>query len=115
MLSSSRRDPERVEAPAPTKSSKLPEEGEGTDWVAGDGTSNIPDGFSIKGNASSKIYHPVESNSYEATIAEIYFASPEAATRAGYRPPKNLQVAGEGVAAALADAAAEAVQESDAE
>lgn len=102
-------------AAAPTRSNKLPESGEGVDWVAGDGTSNIPEGFTIKGNASSKIYHPVESPSYEATIAEIYFASPESATTAGYRPPKNLQVAGEGVASAVKAAAAEAVEEADAE
>lgn len=74
-----------------TRSSLLPTEGEGTDWVPGDGTQNIPDGFPLKGNASSRIYHPEESSSYEKTIAEIYFATPEAAEAAGYRLPKTLQ------------------------
>ncbi len=102
--------PEVEEAPKPTASSKLPTEGQGEDWVAGDGTNNIPEGFPLKGNASSRIYHPRESGSYDVTVAEIYFSSPEAAERAGYRLPKNLQAAGESVAAAAAEAAAEAAE-----
>lgn len=69
----------------------FPVEGEGTDWVAGDGTNVVPEGFAIKGNASSHIYHPASSPSYDDTIAEIYFSSPEMAERAGYRLPKSLQ------------------------
>ena len=69
----------------------FPVEGEGTDWVAGDGTNVVPEGFAIKGNASSHIYHPASSPSYDDTIAEIYFSSPDAAERAGYRLPKSLQ------------------------
>lgn len=83
-------------APSPsTRSSKLPGEGEGTDWVAGDGTQDVPEGFPLKGNASSRIYHPEESSSYNKVIAEIYFATPEAAEAAGYRLPKSLQPSGE--------------------
>jgi trigger factor len=91
-------------------SGKLPSEGEGTDWVAGDGTDDVPDGFPLKGNASSRIYHPEASPSYGNTIAEIYFATPEAAEAAGYRLPKSLQQAGEdaaGTAASMAEKAAE--------
>lgn len=84
-------------------SSNLPAEGEGTDWVAGDGTNEIPDGFTIKGNASSHIYHPEASPSYDNTIAELYFSSPEAAERAGYRMPKSLEKAGEAAATAGGD------------
>ncbi|MDQ3539933.1 MAG: trigger factor [Chloroflexota bacterium] len=84
-------------------SGNLPAEGEGTDWVAGDGTNDIPDGFTIKGNASSHIYHPEASSSYDNTIAEIYFSSPEAAERAGYRMPKNLEKAGEAAATTAGD------------
>jgi small subunit ribosomal protein S1 len=98
------------EAPKATASSKLPSEGQGEDWVAGDGTNNIPEGFALKGNASSRIYHPQESGSYDVTVAEIYFATPEAAERAGYRLPKNLQAAGESAAAAAAKAAEEAAE-----
>lgn len=115
---------EGEEAPAPadgptahrTAASKLPDEGEGSDWVSGDGTNNVPDGFSIKGNASSKIYHPIESPNYNNTIAEIYFATPEAAERFGYRLPKTLQHAAEAAAnsaANLARAAADAASEEE--
>lgn len=45
-----------------------------------------PDGFPIKGNASSHIYHVEGDASYGATIPEICFASEEAAQAAGYRP-----------------------------
>ena len=115
---------EGEEAPAPadgptthrTAASKLPEEGEGSDWVAGDGNNVVPDGFSIKGNASSKIYHPIESPNYNNTIAEIYFATPDAAERFGYRLPKTLQHAAEAAAnsaANLARAAADAASEEE--
>ena len=107
---------EAEEAPATRAaqaSSKLPTEGEGELWVAGDGTANVPDGFPIKGNASSKIYHPEASPSYKNTIAELYFATPEAAESMGYRLPKTMQNAGAaaaGTAASLAEQAAEAAE-----
>ena len=103
---------------AKTSSNRLPTEGEGVDWVAGDGTDAVPAGFDIKGNASSRIYHPVESSSYSNTTAEIYFATGEAAEKAGYRLPKNLQASGgaaEGAAQAVAKAAAEGAEETSAE
>jgi H+-translocating NAD(P) transhydrogenase subunit alpha len=78
-------------ADATPRNSRLPEHGEGTDWVAGDGTQDVPDGFPIKGNANSGLYHPKESHSYENTRAEIYFASAEAAESHGYRLPKAMQ------------------------
>jgi len=95
-------------------SSKLPSEGEGTDWMAGDGTNDIPDGFTIKGNASSRIYHPEASPSYDNTIAELYFANPDAAERAGYRLPKSMPQTGTDAseeASDLAEAAADAVDD----
>jgi hypothetical protein len=58
--------------------------------VRGDGTAVCPPGFPVKGNAQSKIYHAPESRVYEQTIAELCFATAEAAQAAGYRPPKNL-------------------------
>jgi hypothetical protein len=58
--------------------------------VPGDGTAVCPSRFPIKGNAQSKIYHTAASRVYGQTIAEICFATPEAAEAAGYRAPKNL-------------------------
>ena len=58
--------------------------------IRGDGSATCPDGFPVKGNAQSKIYHTPESRSYAKTVAEFCFATAEAAQAAGYRPPRNL-------------------------
>ena len=117
-----------VEASAPTSepmvedekpaskaaSDRLPSSGEGTGWVAGDGTNTIPDGFEIKGNVSSKIFHPTDSPSYSNTAAEIYFASEEAALAEGYRLPKNMhRDAGNMAADAVLDPAGDVAEEVD--
>jgi hypothetical protein len=57
--------------------------------VAGDGSHDCPDGFPIKGNASSMIYHRPGQSSYERTIPEFCFASAADAEAAGYRPPRR--------------------------
>ncbi len=95
--------------------SSLPADGEGTDWVAGDGTHTVPDGFPIKGNADSRIYHPEASPSYDNTIAEIYFATPEAAESLGYRLPKSMQRAGADASAEASDLAAAAADAAETE
>lgn len=77
--------------PAAKRSSKLPASGEGEEWLPGDGTRNVPEGFPIKGNADSGLYHPPASHSYTNTIAEIYFANVEAAEAHGYTLPKSLR------------------------
>jgi large subunit ribosomal protein L17 len=43
-----------------------------------------PAGFDIKGNADSMKFHTTESQWYEATIAEVWFNSTEAAEAAGF-------------------------------
>ena len=43
-----------------------------------------PEGFTIKGNERSMKYHLPDSNSYSRTIAEVWFASEEAAQQAGF-------------------------------
>ena len=53
--------------------------------VEGDGTTNCPPGFPVKGNAQSGIYHEPGQASYPNTLAEFCFASAEAAEAAGYR------------------------------
>ncbi len=50
-----------------------------------------PAGFSIKGNASSKLYHRPGTPFYDSTIAEVWFASAEAAEAAGFALPKSQQ------------------------
>jgi hypothetical protein len=62
--------------------------GDGYVHMSGDEL-NCPEGYPIKGNARSHIYHLPGGSSYQATIPEICFASEEAAEAMGYRPRKN--------------------------
>ncbi|MBN4047658.1 F0F1 ATP synthase subunit gamma [Acidimicrobiaceae bacterium AH-315-P05] len=52
-----------------------------------------PQGFTIKGNDDSMLYHRPDSRSYKVTIAEVWFDTPERAEAAGFRlagtHPKN--------------------------
>ena len=51
----------------------------------------MPDGFPIKGNAESKLYHNENSSFYGRTKAEVWFASDAAAEAAGFsKPPSQL-------------------------
>jgi large subunit ribosomal protein L17 len=54
---------------------------------AADGSA--PEGFTVKGNEDSKLYHTPESPSYGATVAEVWFRTAEAAEAAGFSKPKN--------------------------
>ncbi len=49
----------------------------------------MPEGFEIKGNASSKLYHVPGSSFYNRTKAEVWFASAEDAEAAGFELPKS--------------------------
>ena len=53
--------------------------------VVGKGAQECPDGYPVKGNASSLIYHLPGGGSYERTIPEFCFASERDAEAAGYR------------------------------
>ncbi|MCE5291351.1 MAG: 50S ribosomal protein L17 [Nocardiaceae bacterium] len=56
-----------------------------------------PEGFPIKGNASSKLYHVPGSRFYNSTVAEIWFADEASAEAAGYQlPPSQREKAEEG-------------------
>ncbi|MGE3326880.1 MAG: 50S ribosomal protein L22 [Acidimicrobiia bacterium] len=48
---------------------------------------SAPEGFTIKGNADSMLYHTTDSRWYEQTVAEVWFDSVESAEAAGYRAP----------------------------
>jgi large subunit ribosomal protein L22 len=48
---------------------------------------SAPEGFSIKGNAQSMLYHVEGTRYYKATKAEVWFASEEAAEAAGFSKP----------------------------
>ena len=60
------------------------------EWISGpesaapldDGTA--PEGFRIKGNADTMLFHTEESPYYGRTRAEVWFSSEEAARAAGF-------------------------------
>jgi len=45
-----------------------------------------PTGWTIKGNEDSMLYHTTDSPSYKQTIAEVWFADEETASKAGFTP-----------------------------
>jgi len=50
-----------------------------------------PEGFDIKGNEDSKLYHVPGTPHYDRTDAEVWFASEEAAEAAGFSKPASQQ------------------------
>lgn len=54
-----------------------------------------PEGFPIKGNASSKLYHVPGSSHYNRTVAEVWFATAEDAENAGFQLPPSQRKAKE--------------------
>jgi large subunit ribosomal protein L17 len=54
-----------------------------------DDPAEAPEGFPIKGNDSSKLYHGPGSSHYDRTEAEVWFATPEAAEAAGFELPPS--------------------------
>jgi large subunit ribosomal protein L4 len=50
---------------------------------------SAPNGFDIKGNADSMLYHVPGSRFYDRTVAEIWFATAEDAEAAGYQLPPS--------------------------
>jgi uncharacterized membrane protein ArfC len=43
-----------------------------------------PEGWTIKGNEDSMLYHTPDSPSYKQTIAEVWFNDEDVATKAGF-------------------------------
>lgn len=62
---------------------------EDEDAVPGDGTTECPAGFPIKGNGRSRLYHMPEGFAYPRTKPEVCFRTPEAAEKAGFRRAKG--------------------------
>jgi large subunit ribosomal protein L17 len=55
-----------------------------------------PEGYPIKGNADSMLYHVPDSAFYDRTVAEVWFATEEDAERAGFSLPASQQDKEEG-------------------
>ena len=56
-----------------------------------DDPQEAPEGFEIKGNADSMLYHAPGTSFYDRTVAEVWFASAEAAEAAGFSLPASQQ------------------------
>jgi large subunit ribosomal protein L22 len=56
-----------------------------------DDDGNPPEGFEIKGNAQSMLYHTPDSRYYKATKAEVYFDTVESAEAAGFSAPSTAE------------------------
>ncbi len=50
-----------------------------------------PEGFPIKGNADSMLYHVPDSEYYDRTVAEVWFATAEDAEAAGFSLPPSQE------------------------
>ncbi|GAB3485239.1 50S ribosomal protein L4 [Flexivirga lutea] len=76
--------------PATTEAaaSEVAEGGFGADSAAplADGASPDPQTFTVKGNKDSMKYHVAGSRWYDATVAEVWFKTAEAAAAAGFAP-----------------------------
>lgn len=59
------------------------------DSVPGNGTATAPDGYPIKGNARSGIYHVPGGFAYGRTVATEFYRTAEAAEAAGLRASKS--------------------------
>jgi len=70
-----------AEDAAPAEAAAAPH-GEGSHAPLEDGS--MPEGFPIKGNADSMKFHQPDGRWYENTVAEVWFATPEAAEAAGF-------------------------------
>ena len=51
----------------------------------------MPEGFPVKGNDDSKLYHNEDSPFYGRTKAEVWFADDAAAEAAGFSKPESQQ------------------------
>jgi large subunit ribosomal protein L4 len=85
--------------PAKAKKEAEPAAADGADYGPGshapleDGSE--PEGYPIKGNAGSKLYHVPGSSHYNRTVAEVWFASEEDAENAGFQLPPSQRKAKE--------------------
>ena len=81
---------EEVEAVEESTSTDEAPYGEGSHAPLDD-PEEAPEGFEIKGNADSMLYHLPGTPFYDRTVAEVWFATAEAAEAAGFSLPPSQQ------------------------
>ncbi|AKU16393.1 hypothetical protein VV02_11840 [Luteipulveratus mongoliensis] len=75
-----------VEEPKADVEAALVDGGFGADSAAPAADGSAPEGFTVKGNKDSMKYHVAGSRWYDATEAEVWFKTAEAAAAAGFEP-----------------------------
>jgi large subunit ribosomal protein L4 len=92
-------EPKEAEQAEETQAEAKGEDAETVDFGPGshapleDGSE--PEGYPIKGNLSSKLYHVPGSSHYNRTTAEVWFATEEDAEQAGFQLPPSQRKAKE--------------------
>ena len=76
-----------------------------------DDVDEMPEGYPIKGNAQSKLYHEPDTRYYKATKAEVWFDTVESAEAAGFSKP-GAKKEEEAADAESTEAAADEAEES---
>ncbi len=77
--------PAATEPADPAPSAVPPDEPFGAGSAAARPDGSAPEGFDIKGNANSKLYHPSDSPYYGRTKAEVWFRDEASAQAAGFQ------------------------------
>ncbi len=87
---------ETAEAPVTDEAAEVEESASTDEAPYGEGShaplddpDEAPAGFEIKGNADSMLYHLPGTPFYDRTLAEVWFATPEAAEAAGFALPPS--------------------------
>jgi large subunit ribosomal protein L22 len=83
--------------------------GEGSHAPLDDG--EMPEGFPIKGNAQSMLFHTPDSRYYKATKAEVWFDTEESAVAAGFSKPGATDETDEAADAETSETAADEAEE----
>ena len=78
--------PEAQRVPAKREALEAADGGFGTDSAAALEDGSAPEGFEVKGNKDSMKYHVPGSRWYDATDAEVWFRTADAAAAAGFVP-----------------------------
>ena len=73
-----------VQAPAAPAADAAEVRDFGPDSAAPLADGSAPEGFDVKGNADSMLYHEPDGRWYDATVAEVWFRTAEAAQAAGF-------------------------------
>ena len=83
----------RRAAPARTDAEDADEHPYGPESHAPLADGSQPEGFPVKGNADSMLYHVPGSSFYARTVAEVWFTTAEAAEAAGFELPPSQRAA----------------------